>query len=341
MTSHMEHNSQLLRGLTVLLVDDENFSRATVARMLRGLGCVDVLFAADGAEALQILSTGHQVIDVIISDFNMPVVHGLQFLRAVRTGTNKIRRGTPFAMLTGYSDKRLVDLALALDVNAFLVKPVSKDGLAKRMAKLLAQVKSDRWLKESGSYSLLQVARILEEIAKPESNQAKSAGSDLLPKKQPLFRNSKIPLKAVPKKEKSGPVEVKGLPSEPDKELGIEARGLPDDPEKIVGVEARGIKEAEEQAAVQPEVQPEAQTEVLGGAAPVGVRPQYQGELCTLDKLPASGAILARDVFTADGRLFIHAGTELTARIVSILFDLHELGHPVESIWITNEKIHL
>ncbi|MBT4932460.1 MAG: response regulator [Rhodospirillaceae bacterium] len=318
-STHLNITSQMLRGMTILLVDDEKFSRTTVARMLNSLGCLDVLYAENGEEALQVLSAGNSDVDVIISDFNMPISHGLQLLRAVRTGSNNIKRATPFAMLTGYSDKRLVDLALALDVNAFLVKPVSKDGLEKRLGKLLKQVKSDSWLKETYSYTAMDVDGILEEISKPESEQKTSRGLELLPKQQPLFRNSKIPqnVKPVKKQEKTGPVEVKGLPEEPEKVVGVEARGLPDP------------SEATPQADQAPEV--------LGGAAPASARPQLEGELCPINQLP-EGAVLARDVFTADGRLFIHAATELTPRIVSILGDLHELGHPVESIWIATEE---
>jgi len=308
-TSHLHTTSQTLRGLTILLVDDEKFSRTTVARMLNTLGCIDVLYAENGEEALQVLSTGNSDVDIIISDFNMPVSHGLQLLRAVRSGTNKIKRAMPFAMLTGYSDKRLVDFALALDVNAFLIKPVSKDGLEKRLAKLLAQVKTDAWLKAVENYAAMDVDGVLDEISKPESEPESEPGLELLPKQQPLFRNSKIPLKIKPvkKREKSGPVEVRGLSDGPEKVIGVEARGLPETPE------------------------------ILGGAAPTTERPQLEGELCPLNKLPEA-AFLARDIYTADGRLFIHAGTELTPRIVSILGDLHELGHPVESIWIATEK---
>ncbi|NQU58380.1 MAG: response regulator [Rhodospirillales bacterium] len=316
-STHLHVTSQLLRGLTILLVDDEKFSRTTVARMLNSLGCLDVLYAENGEEALQVLSTGNSDVDIIISDFNMPVSHGLQFLRAVRSGTNKVKRATPFAMLTGYSDKRLVDFALALDVNAFLVKPVSKDGLEKRLAKLLAQVKTDSWLKAGENYTSMDVDGILDEISKPENEPASEPGLELLPKQQPLFRNSKIPIKIKPvkKRDKLGPVEVRGLPDDPEKVIGVEARGLPDTPAKT----------SADQGA-----------EILGGAAPTSVRQQLEGELCPLNKLPEA-AILARDIYTADGRLFIHAGTELTPRIVSILSDLHELGHPVESIWVALE----
>ena len=93
--------------LTVLLVDDEAFSRATVASMFNDLGRPHVIQAENGAVALDVLKDGK--VDLIVSDFNMPVLHGLQLLRAVRTSSNDAQRALPFAMLTGYSEKMLVD----------------------------------------------------------------------------------------------------------------------------------------------------------------------------------------------------------------------------------------
>ena len=53
----------------------------------------------------------------------------------------------------------------------------------------------------------------------------------------------------------------------------------------------------------------------------------------SLDELP-EGAILSRDIHTADGRLFMHGGALITDRVISILIDLADLGHPVTDIWI-------
>ena len=54
---------------------------------------------------------------------------------------------------------------------------------------------------------------------------------------------------------------------------------------------------------------------------------------CPLNELPQD-AIISRDVFTADGSLFMHAGTQLTPLIISILVDLQDLGHSVDEIRI-------
>lgn len=292
-----------LSGLTVLLVDDEKFSRVTVAGMLPDLGRPTVIEAANGAEALEIL--GNRSVDLIISDFNMPVIHGLQLLRAVRIGVNKTIRATPFAMLTGYSEKMLVDLALALDINAFLIKPVHKDGLGKRLGSMMKQVRSGLWLKDKQVYEAIDVDDVLSEIADPERAADRLSSRDMMPMSQPLFD-------APRRKLGGGPVETRGLPEDNKSKGGaVEVRGLPDKSAASGGVE------------------------VLGGATPSSASRQLAGHLCPLNELPEN-ALLARDVFTADGRLFMHAGTELTPAVISILSDLHELGHPVESIWVAS-----
>ena len=111
-------------------------SRSAVRWLLKDLGNPDVFQAGDGREALRLIANG---VDFVISDFNMPELHGLQLLKAVRTGQHGITRATPFTLLTGYSDKSLVDVALALDVNAFLVKPVSKGAFSTRIPRYLGK----------------------------------------------------------------------------------------------------------------------------------------------------------------------------------------------------------
>lgn len=72
-----------LAGLTVLLADDVSTSRSAVRWILKDIGNPDVYQAGDGKEALRLLVLG---VDFVISDFNMPELHGLQLLKAARTG---------------------------------------------------------------------------------------------------------------------------------------------------------------------------------------------------------------------------------------------------------------
>lgn len=147
-----------LRGRQVLVVDDERFSRSIIARFLFEMGLGDVTQAKDGAEALTKLADDGQDIALVICDFNMPVMNGLQFLKALRTGVQRaVRRDLPVIMLTGHSDHGLVGAAMALDVDAFLVKPVSKGNLESR---LLHVVSATPEAKDIAVYNHVDVDRI-------------------------------------------------------------------------------------------------------------------------------------------------------------------------------------
>ena len=217
------------------------------------------------------------------SDISMPVMHGLQLLRAVRAGTKNIDRATPFALLTGHSDKELVDLAICLDANAFLVKPVSRDGIGNRLSQLINQLDSGSWLKEAGLYGAIDVDDALAEISGRQPDPS--------PPPRPFVTSRD--------EEKSR------------KTIGVEVRGLSEEQEKIIGVEVRGLDET--------------------GAT--SSEREEQGRSCPLDSLPEK-TVLARNIYTAEGALFLHAGTQLTPMLISVLHDLHAMGHPVGNIWI-------
>ena len=140
-----------LSPYTILLVDDMAFSRQMVSKLLNGMGNPTIHLAEDGDEALGVLNKNPNV-DFVISDYKMPKFNGLQLLKAIRTGKTDVKRETPFAMLTGYSDRFLVDMALVLDVNAFLVKPISKKNLSARLGKMLAPDDGKTALKPANAY---------------------------------------------------------------------------------------------------------------------------------------------------------------------------------------------
>lgn len=122
--------------LRVLVIDDERFIRDIVVRMLHEMGYIIVREAGDGLAAIdesKILSPG-----LIVCDINMKPMNGLQFLQKVRAGSATISRNTPIILLTGVSDESTVGHALALDVNAFLVKPVSRNQFEKKIERVLA-----------------------------------------------------------------------------------------------------------------------------------------------------------------------------------------------------------
>lgn len=132
--------AKALNAKRVLLVDDEKFSRNIVFRMLKDMGCDDdPLVAADGASGLATLSEHRNAVGLVVCDFNMPVMNGLEFLKAIRTALDGLPHALSVIMLTGHADAALVGTALALDVDAFVVKPVSRAALETRIRRIFAQ----------------------------------------------------------------------------------------------------------------------------------------------------------------------------------------------------------
>jgi CheY-like chemotaxis protein len=154
--------SKLLRGRQALVIDDERFSRSIICRFLLEMGLLEADQAKDGAEGLTRLATEGNGSSLVICDFNMPVMNGLQFLKALRSGIQRsVRRDLPVIMLTGHSDHGLVGTAMALDVDAFLVKPVSKANLAGRLGHALSTTQD---IKDSSAYAAVDVDKIAKRI---------------------------------------------------------------------------------------------------------------------------------------------------------------------------------
>jgi two-component system, chemotaxis family, chemotaxis protein CheY len=122
--------------LKVLIVDDQRTSRMLIRDALDQLGISQITMAVDGEEALKMLMSAP--CHIIISDFNMPKLDGLQLLKAVRSypPTKK----TPFIILTGRGDRELVQKAAALGVNNFLVKPISVPVLQKTIEAVVGKL---------------------------------------------------------------------------------------------------------------------------------------------------------------------------------------------------------
>lgn len=105
--------------LQAVVVDDQLTMRALVRSGLQQIGIVNSRDFASGHEALQSLQS--QPAHVVISDFNMPEMDGLEFLRKIRA--NPAWQNTAFILLTGRADKELVTRALQFGANNYLVKP--------------------------------------------------------------------------------------------------------------------------------------------------------------------------------------------------------------------------
>lgn len=116
-----------------LVVDDFEPMRKITANQLRSLGANNILTAPNGLEALRVLNTQH--VDVVLSDWNMPVMTGLELLKAMRTDA-KLER-TPFIMITAEAERTHIQQAIAHGVTDLLIKPYSPARLATRIEKAM------------------------------------------------------------------------------------------------------------------------------------------------------------------------------------------------------------
>lgn len=119
-------------ALKVMVVDDQASMRAMVRHSLQDLGIKDIRDKAGPVEALAALRADR--VHLIISDYMMPDMDGLQFLEEVR-GDPVIGK-TAFMMLTGSSDREIVQKAAALGVNSYVVKPFALAALKEKIERI-------------------------------------------------------------------------------------------------------------------------------------------------------------------------------------------------------------
>lgn len=123
------------KELTALVVDDFSTMRRIVKNILRDMEFKNILEAEDGTAAVNVLST--QKVDLIVSDWNMPKMSGLELLKHVRA-TEGIK-DTPFLMVTAEAQKENILEAVKAKVSNYIVKPFTAATFAEKLAKILPQ----------------------------------------------------------------------------------------------------------------------------------------------------------------------------------------------------------
>lgn len=126
----------LTSAIKVMVVDDQASMRATICRALQDYGFKDVRDKAGAAEALAAIKADR--VHLIVSDYNMPDMDGLQFLEAVRN--DSVISKTAFIMLTGSADRKVVEKAAALGVNNYLVKPFAPAALKEKIERVFGEL---------------------------------------------------------------------------------------------------------------------------------------------------------------------------------------------------------
>ncbi len=119
-------------NIEVLVVDDAATMRRIVRSLLRELGVKNVREAEDGSAALEELKRRRA--DLVISDWNMPHMSGIELLRAIR-GSESLK-DIPVLMVTAETKKENVLEAVQAGVNNYIVKPFNAKTLEEKLNKI-------------------------------------------------------------------------------------------------------------------------------------------------------------------------------------------------------------
>lgn len=118
-----------------LIVDDSSVMRKIVARALQqgGIAVGEIKEAANGAEALEIVS--REKVDLVLSDINMPVMDGLEFVRQLQSVENA--KGVPVVMITTEGSESHVMEAISCGARGYIRKPFTPDQMKQHVLSLL------------------------------------------------------------------------------------------------------------------------------------------------------------------------------------------------------------
>lgn len=281
---------------TVLVVDDEPFSQGLVAQMLRRAGIGEVLLAANGYEALDMLE--RHAITAIIIDFRMPGIHGLELLKRIRTGKTAAARNLICVMLTGHAVRHLVGLAIVLDVDTFLAKPVSLETLVKHLSRSL-------------QYRF-------EPLPIPDYDAVDVRNAD-------AFLRTGLPQPA-PAKEA---VEKDALLDAPAQDPKADAVP-PDEPVRPLKTERPVPKSAPAKPAAKPAARPTADHGASSAPAAALNGPSKAVKLTDIPE----GAVIAKNIIGRTGTLLVAAGTPFRARYARRLQELADIEGEIKEVWI-------
>jgi two-component system, chemotaxis family, chemotaxis protein CheY len=121
--------------MKILIVDDSAMMRTLIKRTIEEhdeAGTIEIVDASNGQDALEIVE--HQKVDLVLVDWNMPVVDGLGFVRRVRADGNAV----PIVMVSAVSDETRIFEAAEAGVNAYIEKPVRSVELWQRIREYVA-----------------------------------------------------------------------------------------------------------------------------------------------------------------------------------------------------------
>ena len=146
-----------LEGLVVLVAESNPYLRRLTRTMLTNLGVKSIYESTDGIAALEAIRNLNP--DVMIMDWDMPVLDGREVMRIVRTPGDFPKANLPIIMLTDLGLQSRVTASMRLGVHEFLVKPISPKTLQQR---LLGIILNPRPMVRAGKFYIPMPRRRLD-----------------------------------------------------------------------------------------------------------------------------------------------------------------------------------
>jgi len=154
-----------IEALKVLVVDDDHYMRKVVRTMLNAVGVKTVYEAGDGISGLESIKLYDP--DLVIVDWEMPMIDGAQFVRLVRSPGEFPMPDVPIIMLSGHGDRWRVVEAARIGAHEYLLKPVSTKSLLDRIIAVIGRPRPT--VKLDGYYGPLPRRLVVMEDPKPDS----------------------------------------------------------------------------------------------------------------------------------------------------------------------------
>jgi CheY-like chemotaxis protein len=124
-----------ISNVNFLIAEDNPFMQAILKQLLRAFGVRNIREANDGSEVYNIMRTFHP--DIILVDWEMAPVSGIDFVKLVRTADDSPDRFIPMIMVTGHSVQTRITGARDAGINEILIKPVSAVSLYQRIKSVI------------------------------------------------------------------------------------------------------------------------------------------------------------------------------------------------------------
>ena len=134
----MTQSNITIEDLNILVVDDNFDALALIRGMLQDMGINQIFTAKDGKEALEFLGAADDsdLVNLVLCDWNMPRMTGIELLRQVRT----VDPTMPFVMITGSADSQSVREAKFHGVSGYIKKPFSETQLKRKLSAMTRMI---------------------------------------------------------------------------------------------------------------------------------------------------------------------------------------------------------